>query len=113
MKKLILILLILLLSTSTVFANNSVTQPKKEESIPLIYLKLINDNKSSEVESEEYPDAAFIWNYLKSEKYNDHIIAGILGNLMAECGGQTLKLNTNLNTGVYYGVVQWSIKYNP
>lgn len=39
--------------------------------------------------------------------------AGIVGNFMTECGGQTLDLHPSLRTGSYYGLAQWSIKYYP
>ena len=40
--------------------------------------------------SEEYESATFIWRYFKDKGYSDYAIAGILGNIMAEVGGQTL-----------------------
>ena len=40
--------------------------------------------------SEEYESAAFIWKYFEDKGYSDYAIAGILGNIMAEVGGQTL-----------------------
>lgn len=86
---------------------------------------------SKEIESAEYQKAVFIkwqekeneyyyatktWQYLKDLGYSDVACAGILGNLMAECGGHTLKLDPFLYdaaTGNYYGMFQWSIHYYP
>lgn len=58
----------------------------------------------------EYPAATQIWNYLKSLGYNDHVCAGIMGNIMAEVGGQTLNIRYSLydGTGYYYGICQWN-----
>ncbi|MBE6148275.1 MAG: hypothetical protein E7167_02000 [Firmicutes bacterium] len=62
----------------------------------------------------QYPVATEIWLYLKDEGYNDYVCAGILGNLMAEVGGQTLNINPLRNSGNgYYGMCQWSKKYYP
>jgi len=62
----------------------------------------------------QYPVATEIWLYLKDEGYNDYVCAGILGNLMAELGGQTLNINPLRNSGNgYYGMCQWSKKYYP
>ena len=50
---------------------------------------------------------------MKNLGWNDYVCAGIMGNLMAETGGQTLDLDpkaysSNKN---YYGICQWSKKY--
>jgi hypothetical protein len=65
---------------------------------------------------EEYYYATQTWKYLKALGYSDIACAGILGNLMAECGGHTLKLDPYLYdkaTGKYYGMFQWSTYYYP
>ncbi len=63
---------------------------------------------------KEYPAATTVWLYLKDMGYNDYVCAGILGNLMAEVGGQTLNINPLRNSGNgYYGMCQWSKKYYP
>ena len=46
----------------------------------------------------EYPAATEVWLYLKELGYNDYVCAGIMGNLMAETGGQTLNLEWDLIT---------------
>lgn len=61
----------------------------------------------------QYPVATEIWLYLKNEGYNDYVCAGILGNLMAEVGGQTLNINPLRSGHGYYGMCQWSTKYYP
>lgn len=64
---------------------------------------------------EEYPVATEVWIYLKGLGYNDYVCAGILGNMMAECGGGTLNLQHLIyNPGrSYYGLCQWSMYYFP
>lgn len=59
----------------------------------------------------EYPNATQVWLYLKDLGYNDYICAGIIGNLMAECGGQTLDLQVTISGNGYYGMCQWNKVY--
>lgn len=63
----------------------------------------------------EYPVATEVWLYITNEmKYSEVVAAGIIGNMMAECGGHTLKLDwtaTNKNSGCY-GLCQWHPKYH-
>lgn len=61
---------------------------------------------------EEYPIATIIWYYLKDLGYNDYVCAGIVGNIMAEVGGHTLDIRYWLGSSSYYGMCQWSLKYN-
>ena len=39
-----------------------------------------------------YPTAEYVWAFLKKQGFSDTVAAGIMGNMMAEVGGQTLKL---------------------
>lgn len=59
---------------------------------------------------EEYPTATAVWMYLtEAMGCNKYVAAGIIGNMMAECGGQTLRLNWKaLNSTGHYGLCQWS-----
>ena len=68
-----------------------------------------------EIRAEEYPVATKVWLFLKEELgYSDAVCAGIIGNMMAECGGHTLDLQWNLyNSSYHYGLCQWSSKYYP
>lgn len=59
----------------------------------------------------EYEEATYIWNYFKSLGYNDYVVAGILGNIMVECGGKTLNLQINAENSKHYGMCQWNKKY--
>lgn len=62
----------------------------------------------------EYPAASLVWLELKDYGYSDAVCAGIIGNMMAECGGQTLNLiiTENSHSG-FYGLCQWNLKYCP
>lgn len=60
----------------------------------------------------EYPAATQIWRYMKAQGWNDYVCAGIMGNLMAEVGGQTLNIRYTLSSGNYYGMCQWSRGYS-
>lgn len=67
------------------------------------------------VRAEEYPAATQAWLYMKGLGWSDYVCAGIMGNMMAECGGQTLDINWKLydHTGWFYGICQWSMYYFP
>lgn len=60
----------------------------------------------------EYPAATQIWRYMKSLGWNDYVCAGIMGNLMAEVGGQTLDIQYWLYGNGYYGMCQWNRAYS-
>ena len=62
----------------------------------------------------EYPTATKIWRYMRYELgWNQNVCAGVMGNIMAECGGQTLNIVEDLYAHDYYGMCQWSRKYHP
>ena len=62
-----------------------------------------------EVRAAEYPVATQAWLYMKNEfGWNDTVCAGIIGNMMAECGGcWTSDLNWQSNSSSGYGLIQW------
>lgn len=66
--------------------------------------------ESTKLPSGSYPEATYVWNYLKGLGLNDYVCAGIIGNIMAEIGGQTLDFSgwTKYNTSTYYGICQWA-----
>lgn len=64
----------------------------------------------------EYDVAGQVYEYLNAQDMSDIVIAGILGNMMTECGGQTLDLQWSIygyDGSYYYGLCQWSLYYNP
>ena len=62
-----------------------------------------------EVRASEYPVATQVWLYMKNELgYNDIVCAGIMGNMMAECGGcWTSDLDWDVRSSSGYGMIQW------
>lgn len=58
-----------------------------------------------------------VWTYMKSYGYSDSVAAGIIGNMMRECGGDTLNLDWDVvghfNGDEYYGLCQWCLLYTP
>lgn len=62
-----------------------------------------------EVRASEYPVATQVWLYMKEEfGWSDTVCAGIIGNMMAECGGcWTQDLDWDVNSSSGYGMIQW------
>ena len=82
----------------------------------LYILEKEEEDAKWELRAEEYPVATQIWLFMKEElNWSDAVCAGVLGNMMAEAGGQTLKIQWNIwdKSGGYYGICQWAIKYVP
>ena len=63
-----------------------------------------------EARMAEYPVATIVWKHLTENMgYTDQAAAGVIGNMMAECGGQSLRLNWQSDNGTgHYGLCQWS-----
>lgn len=64
---------------------------------------------------KEYAVAGYVYEQLAKNGYSDVCIAGILGNMMNETGGNTLSLNPyiyELEYGMHYGLCQWSLVYH-
>ena len=61
------------------------------------------------VRAEEYPIATQAWLYMKNELgFSDIVCAGIMGNMMAECGGcWTSDLDWDVSSSSGYGMIQW------
>ena len=63
-----------------------------------------------------YPEAYTVWQYLTIDLgLNNYVAAGIMGNLMNECGGNSLKLQPKVYgyKNGYYGICQWALVYAP
>lgn len=74
------------------------------------------EDKFWEYAKAQYPIATEIWLIMKSYGWTDAACAGIMGNIMRECGGDSLKyINPNLynSTNTHYGLIQWSKRYYP
>lgn len=61
----------------------------------------------------EYPTAEYAWDYLINYGYSEYVAAGILGNMMAETGGQTLNIHWDMHTSCYYGLCAWGLRWYP
>lgn len=57
----------------------------------------------------KYPQAQLVWDSLRAEGLSPEVCAGIMGNIMAEVGGQTLDLSNwkHWSRGTHYGICQW------
>ena len=62
----------------------------------------------------EYPIAERVWTALRSQGWSNMVCAGIMGNMMRECGGDTFYLQWDIiGSGSHYGLCQWSKTYHP
>ena len=52
----------------------------------------------------------YVWDYLIGKGLNIYVCAGIMGNIMAEVGGQTLDISRwpQYSNSTYYGICQWA-----
>ena len=75
------------------------------------YVDVDNTSKNSKPQSKStYSEATTVWNYLTGTLgLNKYVSAGIMGNIMAEVGGQTLDFSrwSTYSQGAYYGICQW------
>ncbi len=78
--------------------------------------KIEEENAKWILRAAEYPVATEVWLYMYNTLgWNPYVCAGIMGNMMAECGGHTLNLNPtirNLSSGCY-GICQWHPQFFP
>lgn len=104
---------ILAIATAIIVATTSVTATASGVAIETASETIGSSSISIEYEEIEYKDAKYVWDYFQELDYNDYVCAGILGNMMVECGGHTLDLQSAIETEGYYGICQWSKKYYP
>lgn len=71
--------------------------------------EIFEEIRKWEVRASEYPVATEVWLYMKNEfGWNDIVCAGIMGNMMAECGGcWTSDLDWDVNSSSGFGMIQW------
>ena len=57
----------------------------------------------------KYPEAQIVWDALIDYGLSPEVAAGIMGNIMAEVGGQTLDFSEwkYWSRGTHYGICQW------
>lgn len=72
--------------------------------------KLASAQKGTFKADGNYDQAREVWNALRDLGLNEYICAGIIGNIMAEVGGQTLDISRwpIYSQGTYYGICQWA-----
>lgn len=103
-------------STEVTLFNEPVTlpqtEPPVETTVPTESTEPTQDPETLKWEGRyaEYPVATTVWKHLTEVMgYNNYVAAGIMGNIMSECGGQTLNIQWEAysNSG-FYGLCQWS-----
>lgn len=93
--------------------------PHPEMAKELIRLRKIQFALETDIERfEEYPEATFVWQSLLNDGFSREAAAGILGNMMTECGGRNGKL-LGLKPEAYNpyehggGLCGWLYQYYP
>lgn len=75
-------------------------------------LRAYNDKMAKK--RAECPRATEIYEKLRARGLSHVTASSIMGNIMAEVGGQTLEyINPYLRVNGYYGMCMWSLYYNP
>ena len=97
------------ISTELESANNELKSLKNElASVKKELEEVKKENLQWSSKYNKYPAATIAWIYMTEELgWGDIVAAGIMGNMMAECGGQTLTLNWDSNGSSGYGLIQW------
>lgn len=107
-KKLIVLItmLILIFAFTAVEVNNDMSE---------VHAASSTDYNSTKWQKKKklYPAATKVWIHLKEKGFSDAAAAGIIGNIMAECGGHTLHIKYRVSSRSYYGMCQWSRRYYP
>ena len=92
-------------------ANSQIQQLQRElAEVEDTAAKLAAAQKGTFKADGNYNQAQIVWNSLKDLGLNDYVCAGIIGNIMAEVGGQTLDISRwpIYSQGTYYGICQWA-----
>ena len=75
------------------------------------------NSKGWSITYKSYSTARTVWNYLTSHGLSKANAAGIIGNMMMECGRSTLDLDWSARGCYYgdtfYGLCQWGLNYMP
>ena len=95
--------------STTTPSGSSATNSNKTESSDTISSDVPVSDTASSVPEGDYSQARQVWNHLISMGLNKYVCAGIMGNIMAEVGGQTLDISRwpTYSKGSYYGICQW------
>ena len=69
---------------------------------------LLEEDYKWELRAQQYPVATEIWLYMKNEfNWPDNVCAGVMGNIMGEVSGGSLKIPTKCDSSGPYGMFQW------
>lgn len=82
----------------------------------LNYIDMCNDVLDEHWASREdkRPVMTHIWHNLKDRGFSDAVVAGIIGNLIAETGGMGYQdIEWDIKGNGYYGICMWALKYVP
>jgi hypothetical protein len=104
----------ILIDTNSLISNELKSAKNELEEVKDTLEKVKNELEEVKKENlkwsskyNQYPYATIAWIYMTEELgWSDAVAAGIMGNMMSECGGQTLKLNWD-DDGGSYGLIQW------
>lgn len=102
--------------TSDIYTVSAITDMEYEVNrLQDIVLRLQADIDRFLAWETEYPYATGVWYFLRGNGYSEAVTAGIIGNMMIETSGGTLKLNPTIynSTRTFYGLCQWSLYYRP
>ena len=94
---------------AVVMAQTDIENRNKEIEYYQEQFKIWEEKHKWEVRASEYPVATQVWLYMKNELgYSDIVCAGIMGNMMAECGGcWTSDLDWDASSSSGFGMIQW------
>lgn len=89
--------------------NELIAVKNELEEVQTEFEEVKKENLQWSSKYNQYPVATTAWIYMTEELgWSEVVAAGIIGNMMAECGGQTLKLDWNINSINGYGLIQWT-----
>lgn len=109
----------------TISTNCDLVETATTDNESITEKDVVYESTTQQIASSQYDDtekieddhyyAREIWEYLRYEmELNKYCAAGIMGNIMTECGGQTLDIQPYItNSSGHYGICQWNLRYFP
>lgn len=95
--------------SAVVMAKNNVVLAEEDFTYYMEHQAILQEEENWRVRASEYPVATQAWLYMKNELgFSDIVCAGIMGNMMAECGGcWTSDLDWDVSSSSGFGMIQW------